>query len=138
MYSYKKYELQLTDNVNRVIVGRHACGRCVNVAMNVGEYKGYRWAGFIDYKTALHEPRTEYVFAACFQGNNAYRQSGEYEWRYVSSGSAFYLTALVYGIIRGDEPWVVHMRNYDDDALPILNPEALKPSKKSNVYRLFG
>ncbi|MGK0269853.1 MAG: hypothetical protein ACI88H_000486 [Cocleimonas sp.] len=140
----KNYELQLTSNSGHLVVGRHACGRSVNVALNIKEHLAYRWGGFINYDMAACEPKTDYVFAACFHGSNAYRQVGDFQWHHVGGGSSsFYLVGLVdvdtvYAIFRDGEPWLVHMRKYDEVELPIKHPQAPKPPCPNNVVRLFG
>jgi hypothetical protein len=139
----KKHELKLTYHTGSIVVGRHACNRKVNVALNAQEYKSYRWGGFIDYDMALCEPKTEYVFVGCFQGNNAYRKKHEFEWNHISSASAWFLAGLVdvdsvYGILRDDEPWVVHMTKYSSEELPIKHPNGPRPPPRNNVYNLFA
>lgn len=138
----RKYELKLRHNMESIIVGKYACGRNVNVALNKIDYKPYRWGGFIDYDAARSESKTDYVFAACLHGNNAFREVGDYEWRCIASNSAFHIVGLVdvdvvYGVTRDDEPWIVNMNQYADAALPIIDPTKPKPPP-NNIYHLFG
>ncbi len=138
----KKYELKLRHNNQSIVVGSYACGRSVNVAINTHEYQSIQWGGFIDYEAALMEPKTDYVYVACFYGNNAFRQTDEYEWQYVNSVSPLFLICMIdvdrtYAIFKDGEPLLVNMNRYDG-ALPIRYPREPASSEQNNTYTLLG
>jgi hypothetical protein len=139
----KKYELKLKHEALAVVVGSYACGRCVDVVQNEYDYKSIQWGGFIDYETALSESKTDYVYAACFHGDNAFRQTDEYEWQYVNHASPLFLICFVdvdrvYAIFKDGEPWIVNIHQYDDAKLPIHSIEPHRPRPRDNVHNLFG